>query len=160
MERNDAMITEADHKKQAGGVRTGERPDLPGGGQWIIDMKRGLPGFEGVRRYSLASKGGETPFCLLSGIDKGPTFIVINPFLVCPDYSPVLPEREARFLGIDDPSRAILFVIVTIRRDPLDVTVNLRAPVVINADLNTAAQVVLEDSELPLRHSIMPKKGK
>ena len=126
----------------------------------VIEMKRGIPGFEGVKCYSLRRRDSESPFCILESLgEAGPRFIAVNPFLACPEYEPVIPDREIRLLEIENPSQIFLMVLVTVRRDPLDVTVNLQAPLVINMDRNLAAQVVLEDQDWPFRHSIMPTQS-
>lgn len=122
----------------------------------VVEMKRGIPGFEGVRCYSLRAWAEGTPFGILASLDEeGPSFIVVNPFLACPGYAPEIPEREVRFLGIEDPSETSLLTIVTLRQDSVDLTVNLRAPLVINLRLNLAAQVVLEDDRWPVRHFLV-----
>lgn len=121
----------------------------------VIEMKRGIPGFEGVKRYSLTAWEEGSPFGILASLDEGgPSFIVVNPFLACPGYEPAVPEREARFLEIEDASEASLLSIVTIREDPAELTLNLRAPLLMNLRLNLAAQVVLEDERWPVRYSV------
>jgi flagellar assembly factor FliW len=137
----------------AGGIE--KRCPFPGTTPRVIVMKRGIPGFEQVRRYHLVAKDENNPFCLLRGVDGSPVFVVVDPLLVCPDYDPVIPEREARFLELKDESEAALLVIVAIRREPHSVTVNLRAPLLVNTGKNLAVQVVLEDQDWPVRHAIM-----
>ncbi|HET58359.1 MAG TPA: flagellar assembly protein FliW [Deltaproteobacteria bacterium] len=143
--------------KTAGAAgKTLERKQFPGTTPRVIEMKRSIPGFEQVRRYSLIAKDDDNPFWLLRGVDGSPVFVVVDPFLVCPDYDPVIPEREARFLELKDESEATLLVIVAIRREPLSVTVNLRAPLLVNTGKDLAVQVVLEDQDWPVRYTITP----
>ena len=117
----------------------------------IIEMKRGILGFERLKRFDLVSQEETAPFWQLNSVEDGTIFVVINPFLVKSDYQPVIPDRDVRLLEIDDASDVLLVCIVTIHRQPSGASINLRAPLVINAKKGLAAQVVLEDDEYPLR---------
>ena len=50
------------------------------------------------------------------------------------------------------PSDLIVFVILNVEEDSL--TANLRAPVIVNAKNRKALQLLLEDSDSPLRHPV------
>ena len=120
----------------------------------IIEMKRGILGFERLKQFTVLSQEETAPFWQLRSIEDGTTFVVINPFLVKSDYQPVIPDRDVRLLEIENTSDVIMMSIVTIHRQPFGASINLRAPLVINAKRGLAAQIVLEDDEYPVRFSL------
>jgi flagellar assembly factor FliW len=64
----------------------------------------------------------------------------------------VLDDTDTKLLEIENAEDVVLLTIVTIRQTPFCVSVNLRAPIVVNAKKKIAKQVVLEDPAYPVRH--------
>ena len=111
-----------------------------------VRLPMGLLGFEHLKNYQLVVNPGEEPFCWLQVKDEATlAFVVINPFLVAPDYQPDLPQTDVDFLGIEDPSDALLFNIVTLHKGGR-ATVNLKGPIVINRHTLTGKQVVVANA--------------
>lgn len=125
----------------------------------IIDMKGGILGFEHLKKYVMLVQDEKTPFLWFQSVEDGQTaFVIINPQLIKADYEPLINDEEVVRLGIENVTDVVLMVIVTIRSNPLMVTVNLRAPIVINAGKRFAMQVVLDDPDFPIRYSIADNK--
>jgi flagellar assembly factor FliW len=120
-----------------------------------VRLPMGLLGFEHLKNYLLVANPQEEPFCWLQVKDEAAlAFVVINPFLVAPDYQPDLPQVDVEFLGIEDPSDALLFNIVTLHRGGR-ATVNLKGPIVINRRTLTGKQVVVANaSEYAVQHPL------
>jgi flagellar assembly factor FliW len=111
-----------------------------------VRFPMGLLGFEHLKDYLLVANPAEEPFLWLQVKDNGPlAFVVVNPFLVAPDYVPDLPQADADFLEIRDPDDALLFNIVTLHAAGR-ATVNLKGPIVINRHTGTGKQVVLANA--------------
>ena len=111
-----------------------------------VRLPMGLLGFEHLKDYQLVANPDEEPFCWLRvKEDTALAFVVINPFLVAPDYQPDLPQADVDFLGIEDPSDALLYNIVTLHEGGR-ATVNLKGPIVINRRTLTGKQVVVANS--------------
>lgn len=126
----------------------------------IIRMKGGMLGFEHLGRYVLLMQDEKIPFWWFQSVEDGSVaFVVINSLAVKPDYEPVISDDEVKLLEIALPDDAVLFSVVTIRSDPLKVTVNLRAPIVINAKKMLAKQVVLVEPDYPVQHPITENKA-
>jgi flagellar assembly factor FliW len=77
--------------------------------------------------------------------------IVTVPWLVFPEYSPEISELERKQLRLESPDDAIVFCPVTLTGDPDTVYVNLLGPFVVNGETLEGRQVVLADSEYPVR---------
>lgn len=120
-----------------------------------VRLPMGLLGFEAIKEYVLITEPEEEPFAWLQVKgDASLAFIVINPFLVAPDYSPDLPTADVEFLGLEEPEDAILLNIVTLH-GPGRATVNLKGPIVLNRHTLVGKQVVVANaSEYSVHHPL------
>src|SRR6202000_2707278 len=103
----------------------------------------GLLGFERMKDYLLIANPAEEPFGWLQV--KGDTslsFVVINLFLIAPDYHPHIPQADVEFLGLNEPGDAMLLNIVTVHKQG-QATMNLKGPIVINRHTGIGKQVVI-----------------
>jgi len=120
-----------------------------------LRLPMGLLGFEHLKDYLLVANPGEEPFLWLQVKDKNTlAFVVINPFLVNPDYHPDLPQADVDFLKIEEPDDVALFNIVTLHASGA-ATVNLKGPIVVNRHTMVGKQVVLANaSEYNVEHPL------
>lgn len=111
-----------------------------------VRLPMGLLGFEQIKDYVLLANPVEAPFAWLQVEDNASlAFVVINPFLVAPDYQPDIPESDVEFLGLQEASDAILLNIVTIQ-GPQRATINLKGPIVVNRHTRIGKQVILNNA--------------
>jgi flagellar assembly factor FliW len=111
-----------------------------------VRLPMGLLGFEQIKDYVLLANPAEDPFAWLQVEDNASlAFIVVNPFLVAPDYKPDIPQADVEFLGLKDVSDAILLNIVTVQ-GPQRATINLKGPIVINRHTRIGKQVILTNA--------------
>ncbi|MCC6764841.1 MAG: flagellar assembly protein FliW [Deltaproteobacteria bacterium] len=110
----------------------------------VLQFPQGLIGFPKARRFVILDHRPGSPFkWMLCLDDPDVAFAVAEPARLVPDYRAPL-DLAARVLGTDAADVA-LFVIVTIPPDPLGMTVNLMAPVVVDVRTRRSRQLVLED---------------
>lgn len=128
----------------------------------IINFEEGLPGFEDVKKFIiLGTDDTESPFKWLQCVDKPDlAFAVINPFAIRRDYCVDIHDNIAGKLGIEDPSSVIIYSIVVVPEDISRISMNLKAPVIINAKNNKAAQVILDTDAYSVRHYIIDELQK
>jgi flagellar assembly factor FliW len=121
-----------------------------------ITFPAGLPGLPAeLTEFELVAVAEKSPFFFLQSLqDENTGFILMNPFAFFPNYEFDLPEEDARALGIKAPEEAAVFCIVNASRGLARATVNLLAPVVVNAATGTARQVVLVDGRYSIRHPL------
>lgn len=123
-------------------AETNEAEPLANESQSIVRMPYGLLGFEQAKRYVILSDPKEAPFLWLQMAEEPKvSFLVINPFLVFPDYQPDLSDEDVEFLGLKAPDDAIIFNIVTLRGSG-GASINLKGPIVINRRTLVAKQVI------------------
>ncbi len=121
----------------------------------IITFQKGLPGFENLKKFVITSQNTDPIMWLVSLEDENVALPVINPWLIRFDYDVKLPEGVVNELEIEEKEEVEVWTILTIPEgNPENMTVNLLAPIVINKKKRLGEQVVLEDSEYGLRHSV------
>lgn len=126
----------------------------------IITMRSGLLGFDHLKNYVLLTQNEKTPFWWFQSIDDGATaFVVINSFVINPDYEPIITDNDVRLLEILSSKDVLLLSVVTISSDPVKITANLRAPIVVNVKQRLAKQIVLQDQDYPIQYVLTDMKG-
>ena len=120
-----------------------------------VKLAMGLLGFEQIKDYVLITNPGEEPFRWLEVRNNAAlAFVVVDPFVVVPDYRPNLPQPDVEFLGIQSPEDVQLLNIVTVH-GPNRATVNLKGPIVMNRHTATGKQVVISNaSEYSVQHPL------
>lgn len=136
----------------------------------IITFENGLVGFEEFKKFTLlydSEKESRANISWLQSLEEKTLALpVINPFLVKEDYNPIVEDELLKPLGeLTDDNVAILLV-MTIPTDIKKMTVNLKAPLIINSDSRKGCQLIVENQEYPIRYymyedfqSIKEKKG-
>jgi flagellar assembly factor FliW len=120
-----------------------------------IVFPQGLFGFEDIKEYVLLDAERQPFYWLQSVENEQVAFILINPFLVRPDYEADIGNEELADIGIDTPEKALIFTIVTIPADGSPMTTNLQGPLAINRDTREGKQAILNDSRWKTKHDIV-----
>ena len=121
----------------------------------ILKLKRGMLGFEEMKRFCLIQHKPDTPFKWLQSVDLPDlAFVVVDPSRFFADYEIEISDSDAAELEIDDPEHAVVLTTVTIKPDERKVTTNLAGPIVINAKTLVGMQIVLEDDRYSTQHVI------
>jgi len=118
----------------------------------------GIPGFSHLQFFQLMQEE-ESPFFLIQSTEEQEVgFWVVNPFSFFPDYAFTLPEVSKEALRLNEETPVAVFAIVTIRSKE-QITVNLRAPIVINLANRMAKQVILQEEKYPIRQPLFPQQA-
>ncbi len=132
------------------GVTTGsgtEQIDVPE--DEVLNFPHGVIGFEELKRFVLFELEG--PLHLLQSVDDAEIgFVVLDPFLVAPHYR-VTSQQACETLGLSREDERAMLCIVTMSREGRPISVNLRAPIVLNPSRHLGMQLIT-DEEWPVRH--------
>jgi flagellar assembly factor FliW len=79
----------------------------------------------------------------------------VRPEPFFPEYTPQIARPIADRLGLVRAADAVVYVIVTLGPTPLDATVNLLGPLVVNRRNQLGAQVVLDGDSSDVRTPLM-----
>jgi len=120
----------------------------------IIHFSSGLFGFEEEREYLLMPFDGShgSMLCLQSVKTPALAFVVLDPFSLQPDYTPVLEDAELKHLGVKEAGELGFYVLCAVKNPVSDSTVNLKCPLVIHPETRQARQVIMERYEM--RHPL------
>ena len=124
----------------------------------IIHFQGGIVGFPGLTDFALihdAEKDGETPIRWMQSMQE-PNFAmpVMDPLAVYPDYNPVVEDELLKPIGELSPDSVLVLVTLTVPKDVKNMSVNLQAPFVINADERKAIQLIVDTDKYPVRFPI------
>lgn len=120
----------------------------------ILQFKDGIFGFETEHHFLLLPfEGSEaTLLCLQSLNTPSLAFVLMNPFSLKADYMPVLPQDALQSMGVAHSEELCYYVLSVVRNPVSSSTVNLKCPVVMNAESRECMQVILEIPEYEMRH--------
>jgi flagellar assembly factor FliW len=136
---------------RGGGVAVTTEVDLP-----VLQFAEGIPGFPAARRFVLVRLDEAGLVLDLQSLDDDAArFVVVPSVAFFPDYAPEIDDVTARRLGLDGGAdtrtEPLVLLVVTVGATLTESTANLMAPIVVNTAAQVAAQVVLDDPDLPLR---------
>jgi len=116
----------------------------------VIEFPSGLIGLGGSR-YALVATDDDSPFRWLQSLeDPDLALPVTNPFLFFGDYAVDLSDDDTSRVGSEDPDAVDVWVTVRATGgDPQEVTVNLKAPIVVHG--GQGHQVINEAPDLGVR---------
>lgn len=124
----------------------------------VVALPFGLIGFPDHKRMEVVYLPEQLPFLWMRLQGPAPlNFIVIEPGNILPDYEPELFDEDAAALGLAAPADALVLNIVCVQPErPLEATVNLVGPVIINRRTGIGKQVILANhGRFSARHPLL-----
>jgi len=80
-------------------------------------------------------------------------FPVMDPILIKEDYNPTINDEILKPLGDLTDDNIFVLSTVTVPKQLEKMSINLKAPIVINADTRKGAQIIVED-DMPVKYMI------
>jgi flagellar assembly factor FliW len=124
----------------------------------VVTVVEPLAGFPDTAQYALIEhtrEGGSAAGSVfwLQAVERPfHAFVVTDPWGIVPEYAPEISDADAEALGLTSFEDARVFGILTVPRNPSEITINLRAPVVVNVAQKVAKQVVVLNDQYSTRH--------
>lgn len=123
----------------------------------IIEISQGIIGFPDLKHFTLiydSEREVQSAIRWLQSMDDGDIAMpVIAPGELLPDYRPTVNNELLADLGELTSENTYLLVTVRVPENIEELSVNLKAPIVINTDNNRGSQVIVED-DFEVRHKI------
>lgn len=130
------------------GIRQYEEKD-------VINFHKGLPGFENLKRFIIFPVEDNEMFNVLHSVDDVEVgFVVVSPFNVLKDYEIKLDDEIIKKMKIEKPEDVLVVNTVTLNSKVENITVNLRAPIIINIKDKTGAQLILSDESYLVKYPL------
>ncbi len=122
----------------------------------LITFPQGIIGFPELKDFLLIhdseSEGG---IRWMQSIQE-PAFAmpVIDPLIVMPDYNPCIEDDLLTPLGKMTDDNTLVLVTITVPHEIENMTVNLKAPIIINGENRIANQIIAEDDRYVVKFPI------
>ena len=118
----------------------------------VVTLVGGVIGFPKESKFVVLEYN--PPFSWLHSIDNPDlAFVVVNAIEFGPNYADRLPgsDQELEIQSVDDVS---IINVVTMRPNPADSTVNLKAPIMVNVATRKGRQIILDDQDLSIKEPL------
>lgn len=122
----------------------------------VFDFIEPILGYDHLRKFVLVDNQPDSPFKWLQSLDDGNiAFPVSFPSYFGIDYQFVIPEDKSNKLELTGSDNLITFNIVCIPHGkPENTTINLAGPIIINAENQSAMQLVLNNAKYAVKHKL------
>ena len=132
----------------------------------LIYFPKGIIGFPDLKDFALIhdeEKGSDSIHWLQSIQEPAFAMPVMDPLSVKETYNPVVEDELLKPLGKLDPEEILVLVTVTVPKDLTQMSVNLQAPIILNAENKTGCQIIIDNvaDEFPVKfmvYDILQKK--
>ncbi|MCR4584363.1 MAG: flagellar assembly protein FliW [Lachnospiraceae bacterium] len=113
----------------------------------MIHFPGGIVGFPDLKDFALihdAEQGNQAGIRWMQSVQE-PEFAmpVVDPLVAKEDYNPVVDDELLKVIG--ESEDMLVLVTITVPSDLTKMSVNLKAPIVVNVEERKACQVVLEE---------------
>jgi flagellar assembly factor FliW len=107
----------------------------------VINFTSGLFGFEEYKKYLLIKTEDEDFFLWLNSVDKPELAFPVIPLKMIDDQYPEVGNSD-------------IFGLVTLKKDPLKITVNMKAPIYIDQNNKSGIQKILDNDKFSLNFKL------
>lgn len=123
----------------------------------VIILENGMIGFPEMQHFALifdAEKENGGKIKWLQSMDE-PTmaFPVMDPTIIKKDYNPSINDEILKPLGELSDDNVFVLSTVTVPKQLENMSINLKAPIIINSDTMKGAQIIVDD-DLPVKYMI------
>lgn len=129
--------------------------DLPE--EKIVTFDRGIIGFEDLKRYTILydCEKEESNISWLQSVEEQDFAMpIIKPWLVKEDYNPVVEDELLNGLGELTEENLVILLTMNVPPDLTQMSVNLKAPIIINSDTRKGAQIVVENQDYVIKYRV------
>ena len=125
----------------------------------IISFESGIIGFEDYTKYALIfdseKKSGNSIMWLQSMDEPTLAFPVVDPMHIYNGYNPVVEDEWLEPIGgIANPEDIYVLAVLTVPSDLTKMTVNLKAPLIINTRTRKGCQMIVGNEEYSVRYNV------
>jgi len=122
----------------------------------IVTFPEGLLGFRDFKRYFFHEPSPGSVLLWMQSVElPALAFVVTDPRILKADYEVKVTPAQLEPIGIPDPARAQVWVILTIPEDPARMTANLQGPIVVNPASRLGAQIVINEEGVSTRFPVL-----
>ncbi len=123
----------------------------------IYTFDCGIPAFEDLKKFTIIQQednsGIKPLFCWLQSIEDPETsFVIMDVYDIIPDYNPLVYDSDLESIGEVKEDNLLIYNIVVIPQTVSKMSVNLKAPVVINLTTKKGKQMVVKNEDYSVKY--------
>ena len=123
----------------------------------LLSINGGILGFPNSDRFVVLDHEQDSPFKWLQSIEEPEiAFAITDPQAFFPDYHIQIKREEIASLDVRDGDELMIFVILSLKAAPQDMTANLQGPIIVNIRSRKGRQIVLKGTKYMTRHPLFP----
>lgn len=121
----------------------------------VITFNKGIPGFEELTKFILLPAEENEMFNLLHSIeDENVGLVLTSPFLKFKKYEFDLSDEKLKELKIASPKEILILNTVTLNSNLEEITINLKAPFIINIKAKLGEQIILDKESYSIKQPL------
>ena len=124
----------------------------------VITFEHGIMGFKDFKKYTILydlEEGNQSTISWLQSLEEpGLALPVINPLSIKPDYNPIVEDEVLKQIGEITEGNILILLTLTVPTDITKMTVNLKAPFVINPDTCKGCQIIVENQDYEVKYNV------
>lgn len=124
----------------------------------LIHFANGIIGFPDMKDFTLIFEETEeekSPISWLQSIQEPELALpVMDPLSIIPEYAPVVNDELLQPLGKMKPDDLLVMVTVTVPAEMKNISINLKAPLIINSETRQACQIIVDNNEYSVKYPI------
>lgn len=124
----------------------------------IIDFVNGIIGFENMHQFAIVydvEKGKDAGISWLQSMEEPSLALpVVDPFAIMEDYNPIVEDELLAAIGNPLDEEIYILLAMTVPSDITKVTVNLKAPFIINTTTRQAKQMIVDNSDYAVKYNV------
>lgn len=130
----------------------------------LVTFEKGIYGFEALTRYVIlydTETEQNQAFCWLQSLDDTDICLpMIDPISWFPTYSPEVDDEAILSIGDLAETDLSVFSVIVVPDKVENITVNLKAPIIINKQTYKGVQVIVEGEAYQVRHRLYAEEAK
>lgn len=127
----------------------------------VIEFVHGIIGFENLKKFAIIFDNeceGRASISWLQSLEEpSVAFPVVDPLYVKEDYNPIVEDEIIRGLGDSNGDDLFVLLSMTVPSDITKMTVNLKAPFIINPTTKKACQIIVDNVDYEVKYKIYDK---
>lgn len=115
----------------------------------------GIIGFPDMNHFTLLTDQDDTSenkIYWLQSLDDGAFAMpIVNPFSIFEEYNPIVEDEWFKPLGEHEEEDLLVFLALTVPAEIEQMSVNQKAPIIINSKTQKGCQIIVEDDSYQIR---------
>lgn len=123
----------------------------------VINFENGIIGYNNLKQFMVIhdSDNEDSKILWLQSLDEGDMALpVIDPLIVKPDYNPVVEDEMFKCIGEIIENEIFVLTTLTVPSDITKITVNLKAPIIINPSTMKGCQIIVDNDKYLVKYPV------